>query len=171
MFWNWSSTLPFFRSGVLLFWYAQLYIRWRAFIFWKPDPTRGPGNGNLKIFKSKIVPSVWFWICKFMSLFSEYFKCSTEGTCTSFIRSTLGKKYQNILIIHQGQILVAESPVYNRHFKALKVCFVLFPPPPKCTVLSKQNILAAFITVNYYSRSSGEMFLSQEQCFQNIVNF
>lgn len=81
------------------------------------------------------------------------------------------KKYQRrkILIIHQRRILVVESPVYNRHLKALKMCFVLFPPPPKCTVSNKQNILAAFVTVNYYSKSSGEMFLSQEQYVFRIL--
>lgn len=106
-----------------------------------------------------------------MSLFSEYFKCSTKCRCTSFIRPTLDKKYQRqkILIIHQRWILVAESPVYNRHLKALKMCFVLFPPPPKCTVSNKKNILAAFVTVNYYSKSSGEMFLSQEQYVFRIL--
>lgn len=87
------------------------------------------------------------------------------------IRSTLDKIYQRkkILITLQRCILVFESLVYNRHFKALKMCFVLFRPPPECTVLNKQNILAAFVTVNYYSKSSGEMFLSQEQYVFRIL--
>jgi len=83
-----------------------------------------------------------------MFLFSEHFKCSNKGRCTPFIRSTLEKECSRpkILIIQQRRIVVLESPVYNRHLKALKMCFVLFPPPPKCTVSNKQNILAAFVT-------------------------
>lgn len=82
-----------------------------------------------------------------------------------------GQKYQGqeIQIIHQRRILIAESLVYNRHLKALKMCFVLFPPPPKCTISVKQNILATFVTVNCYSKSSGEMFLSQEQYVFRIL--
>lgn len=87
------------------------------------------------------------------------------------IRSTLDKNYQRkkILITLQWCILVSESLVYNRQFKALKLCFVVFRPPPECIVLNKQNILAAFVTVNYYSKSSGEMFLSQEQYVFRIL--
>lgn len=87
------------------------------------------------------------------------------------IRSALDKNYQRrkILMTLQRCVLVSESLVYSRHFKALKMCFVLFCPPPECIVLNKQNILAAFVTVNYYSKSSGEMFLSQEQYVFRIL--
>lgn len=161
-----------FTSWVPSFWCVQLQIILRSFVFRKADAlrTRGSKNGHLKYLHLESYSPIsseyaTLCLCFLITLYTQK-RVDVHGYKV-YSGWELSKK--KILITLQRCVLVSESLVYNRHFKALKMCSVHFRPPPECIVLNKQNILAAFVTVNNYSKSSGEMFLSQEQYVFRIL--